>query len=294
MRTPFRLLPVAVLAAASLGLAACGGSDDDGPSAEEQEAIRQAIVAAVTTQDAEERCAKVLTDGLVREIYGDAATCRKVEGEPDPDDEPARDAKVSGIAVDGANAKARVEVVGGDTPGATGGLELQKVEDTWRVSSLGVDLLRSQLEKGLSKPDSELPLDDEGRKCLLDRLNALPDVEFRALAYGAIAERESSTRQLTQALGACTAVDEGADGSKAGEDPGGSAGKPSALRKLFEQGIAESLEKDGATKQVSECVNRRLRDTITDEQIGDQVARGGEDVAPEVAGAVAAALAACK
>ena len=73
----------------------------------------------------------------------------------------------------------------------------------------------------------------------------------------------------------------------------GISGTASVLRKKFEQGISESLRKDGISKAAVTCVEQKLRSAISDKQIVALIGAGSKSVPPKIAQATAAAMAAC-
>lgn len=297
--------------------AGCGNDSDSGGSGNDDEATIEAVaVKAVTSTDVEERCVETVTDGFVTEVFGDLATCRAAAA-PEPDDEPPTGATVADIEVDGDAATAKVTEQGGDTDGATGTLTFERDGEDWKISELGVDLLRSQLSTGLLEGEfdsSDGPLQDETvRTCLDDGLQGLDDDEFREVAYSGIRDEEEPAPQFLRVFTECTA-ETGAGGSEpdpgadSGTDPGSGSGgtgsedsgadsggdeELSLLRRQFESGIRESAERDGAPAEQIDCVLRATRDTISEDDIVEQVGRGADNVDPELSQRVARAIQKC-
>lgn len=246
----------ASLVIAVAGLAACGGGDD------EQE-IRDVIERAVTTRDVKVECEETVTDGFVRRIYGDVAQCRRAE-RPEPDEEEADDVRVSNVKIDGDSATARVRLIGGDTDGARGTLELRKADGAWRVDDLGVDLLRSTVDRGLRNSGEGSLRRPAVQRCARSAFTSLSDRELRRVAYLAISEREGSEEALTSMLAPCLAIPGSAEGG----------GRISFLRERFEEGVERSLRRRGRSRAAVDCIKRRLRSTISDDEIAAAVRRG--------------------
>lgn len=287
---------------AALAIAGCGGDDDDGGGGggdDAQAAITAVTQKALTSQDPAVRCGEVVTQAFIRVVYGDLATCRKAET-PDDDDKPATGAEVTSIQVDGDKATARVTVQGGESPGATGDLSYAREDGAWKVDELSVAFLRSQLEKGLENAGDDEdagPLaDPKVRSCVGEGLQKLDDRTFRELAYAAIADRDPTqdfVRVITECASSATSGDSG-DSGGSGDSGSSGGGKVSLLRQQFEKGISQSLKRDGASDAQVSCVTRRLRDSISEDEIIAQVQRGSDDVSGDLAAKAARALAACR
>lgn len=238
-----------VAALAALGLVACGG---DGGS-DEDPAIKRAVEQAYTTKDAALKCDKLATQSFVKRVYGEVAQCRKAEA-PESDDKPPTAVKSSDLEVDGDAATVKIRLVGGDTAGASGTLQLRKEGGDWRVDDLGVDLLRSQVTTGLTSDSAPPALRDPKvvactRKAFLD----LADPELRRIAYLSIGETGAGEAELGKLLGPCLSIP--------------SSGGVSALRKQFESGITSKARKDGMSQSTIDCINKQLRRSISDEEI---------------------------
>ena len=186
----------------TIALAACGGDDTQ----DDPEAIEEALTRLVTESDLSVRCEGSLSAELLKRLHGDEEGCR----EHSEGDEPADDAKVTGIEVDGDTATAKLEVVGSVSAGATGTVELVREDGEWQVSDLGVDLLRDLVAAGLDSPASGAQqLAPEVRSCLHQALDDLPDEEFKDYAYDAIGEKPEATTKLQGMAQDCLAAEGG-------------------------------------------------------------------------------------
>jgi hypothetical protein len=261
-------------------LASCG-SDDEGGGGDDSKQITDVLTTALTSKDPAVVCEGSLTPSFMQRTYGDAARCRTVETKDLKTSERATSVDVSGVKADGERATATVALKGGDQDGSKGEITLAKVEDDWRVDDLSTALLRSQFAAGV-RNDREI--DSGVKSCLADEVKAMDEAEFRDLAYGSIGERKETEQKFTELFTTCaTKTTDGGDAS----------GSPSFLRQKFEEGVADSLKRDGATDEQVACVKREMRKRITDEQIVEAVGKGKDKPAPEITAATAAALGAC-
>lgn len=267
---------IAICPAVVFGLAACGGG---GSSAEKD--ITSAVKRAVVGRDVKARCEDETTKGFIRRVYGDVGQCRKAE-KPKPDDKPPTGVRVSAVKVDGEHATATVRYEGGDTDGAKGTFEFRKEDGKWRIDDLGVDLLRSQIEKGLDGGDTAALRGPKVRECARKAFTDLPDDQLKRVAYAAISERASSQQDLTRVITPCLSQ----------EGSGTGSGSASFLREKFEQGIASGLRKDGVQQVTIGCINEKLRSSISEEEI-QQTATNGGKTSPELTRKVAEAIRAC-
>lgn len=201
-RFKLRRLGAIVLAAfCSLFLLACGNNDD-----EEGAEISTVIANAILDEDAVALCNELVSERFISDIYGDVEKC--VAAEQSSNGEDPDEVRVADIEVDGETATASLTEVGGDTDGATGTVTLVRVGDSWRIDELGIDYLRSQLERGFANEDQfneeeHGPLADPAiRDCANEQLQALDDDAFRAMAYASKADREPSD-DFIEALSIC-------------------------------------------------------------------------------------------
>jgi hypothetical protein len=238
---PLAVLLVVLLAA----LAGCGDDDDGGG---DEEAIREVIVASLTTDEPETDCRERLSEGFVARTYGDRAACVRIQGE-DEDGPDATAVDTPSIEVDGDAATATIEVTGGRTEGVEGELGLVREDGDWRVDELSVPLLRSLVELGLRSGQTE-GLPAGGIECVQQELDALPDEEFRELAYQLVGETPEAERRTLEFLAGCQ-----------GE------GGISLLRQAFEQGLIESLREQNASQAEIDCVISGIRERLSDDRL---------------------------
>lgn len=207
MAIPFPRETAALMAAATaLALAAgCGGGDGGSAGGgDDADEIAAVVEKALTTVDPEVKCTEVVTKAFVTTVYGDLAACREAEAPDDAANDRPKGARTTRVDVDGDRARATVAVQGGDTDGSSGMLEFRREDGDWKVSALGVDFLRSQLEQRLasSRDDPGSPFADPAvRACIVADLGKVQDAEFRIIAYAAIAERP--TPRFVEIVTAC-------------------------------------------------------------------------------------------
>lgn len=186
------LLSACVLVAAGLALPACGDGD--------QHRIVRLLTDGLTSKDPRVVCEGSLSPALLVRIYGSTEECHETEGAPAEQISQAQSVEVRDVRVRGDRATAEVVVHGGNHDGARGTLTLRHKQAGWRVSDLSVSLLRSQFDAGIRRMQS---IDGSMKRCLVKQMRALPDVEFKTLAYGADAAaraRLSAVAQRCQAI----------------------------------------------------------------------------------------------
>lgn len=283
MRPAARRPSVALIVAlgATVAFAACGGSSGSDSSKQ----ITDTLTTGLKTNDPTVLCTKTFSTGFVQRVYGTQAKCIAVETKNAKTNKPATAVKVTSIKVDGATATAVVAVTGGNDDGASGQLSLVSQQKGWRVDDLSTALLRSQLDAGV-KNDRSVPANL--KTCIAGKISALGDASFRTLAYGSMGDQAAAAAQIKSIVTGCLAQTSAGAGSS-----GASSGSTSVLRKKFEQGISESLSKDGISTAAITCVERKLRSAISDKQIVALIGAGGKSVPPKIAQATAAAMAAC-
>jgi hypothetical protein len=287
-------------AATALGAAGCGDDEGSGGGGEDAKEIAAVVNTALTTKDPSVKCVDVVTKGFVRKVYGDLTTCKAAEKADDDDNDKPTGSSTSAVKIDGETATATVSVEGGDTDGSTGTLDFEKEDGTWKVSGLGADFLRSQLETSLAHEDDpgSAFATPAARECVIRDLGKLDDEEFRAMAYSGIAE--TPTPEFVKILTACASKgtpdpgDNGDDDSGDDDTAGGDdSASQSLLRRQFESGIRSAARKDGATDAQIDCVVKQLRSTISEDDIVEQVGRGKDNVSPELAQKTARAIQRC-
>lgn len=267
----------------SLVLAACGGSSSDDAS----EQITDVVTSGVTTTAPDVTCKKTFATSWVNQVYGSVTKCLSAEARDAKTNKPATAASVTSVKVDGDTATAFLEVQGGDADGARGALTLTKEDGGWRISDLSPAFLRSQFRSELTN-DRSLPT--SLKSCVQDQVNALDDDALHTLALGAIGDQPKAQADLQAIITKCAAQQSAGSGSPS---PSASTGTVTVLRKQFEQGVTESLRKDGISSTAIACVKRKLRASISDEQILALVGKSSKQVPTSITQATAGALAAC-
>jgi len=230
-------------------------------------------------------CTKTFSSAFVTRVYGSQAKCIAVETKNARTSKPATGVKVTNIKVDGGTATAVVAVTGGDQSGATGQLSLVSQQKGWRVDDLSTALLRSQFDAGV-KNDSSVAANL--KTCIANKVSALDDASFRTLSYGSMGDQAAASAQIKSIVTDCFAQTSGAANATSS-----GSGSASVLRQKFEQGVSESLKKDGISTAAITCVEQKLRSAISDKQIIALIGAGSKNVPPKLAEATAGAMAAC-
>lgn len=274
----------ALLLSAVFGLAACGGDNNE-------EEISNAVSEFILSEDPRQFCGELITERFRDEVFDDLETCEKAQTRDEDDGEPPEEVTVSQIEIDGDKATAKATEVGGETDGASGEVELVKVDGAWRVDGLGIDFLRSKLDRGFANEENFADAEEAGpladaevRECFRKSLQDIDDEQFRQFAYDGIAERDDEmSPTVAEAIIDCMA------------EPGSGDGEVSLLRLQFEQGIRESAGADNVSEKQVDCVIAKLRETVSDQEIVDEVGKGGggKEVTPELARKTAEAMAGC-
>lgn len=298
MRT--RLLSLIFLIPVLL-LAACGDDDSDsggggGGGDGDEAAITKVLQDGLTSSDPKVVCGGSLSTDLISRIYGDEAKCETVEKKDAADNDQAEKVDVSGVEVDGDTAKATVALTGGTNDGARGDIDLAKQGDDWRVKELSAGFLRSQLETGLKNDSTDLP--KEVADCLGKKLLDLDDAELQKVAYGAIGETDEAQQQLEGYATECATQaggDAGGSDDSGGSGSGGGDENVGFIRKKFEEGVAGSLEKQGASEKEIQCVKEELRKRISDDDLSKAIGQsnGGKDIPESVNKAATQAILEC-
>ena len=266
---------------ASIALAACGG----GSGSDSSKQITDTLTTGLKTNSPTVLCTKTFSTGFIQRVYGTQAKCIAVETKNAKTNKPATAVKVTNIKVDGGTATAIVAVTGGDDGGSSGQLSLVSQQKGWRVDDLSTGLLRSQLDAGVKNDRS---MAANLKTCIANKVSAFDDASFRTFAYGAMGDQAAALAQLKSIVTDCFAQ------TAAGTDTSGSSsGSASVLRKKFDQGISESLKKDGIPTAAITCVQQKLRSAISDKQIIALIGAGSKGVPPKITQATAAAMIAC-
>src|SRR6185312_8584384 len=180
----------ALLAAMFLG--ACGGGAE-GPTPEEEAKV--AAVRAVENGDAGSFCRQQASKAYLQRIYeGDVARCVKSEGSVP---EETSTAKATKAVVKGDEVHAVVTVVlkGGSYDGATGGVEMVKEREAWKVDDYDDDFIRSAFLAAIQTLD-EGAISTPGMKaCFTRQVKAMPVGKVRELTYASDADDEKKVNK---------------------------------------------------------------------------------------------------
>jgi hypothetical protein len=167
-------------------LAACGGSDDNGSSDEDD--ITSAIETSATSTNPDD-CEKYETQAFLEqselESGQDAVQSCKDNaadetGNPDSVD-------VSDISVDGDSATASAAFTGGSLDGTTASLSLVKDGDQWKLDKItdlpvfNPDAVRTAFAAQL---ESSADLDDTQKACVSDQFATATDDQLKSLILG--------------------------------------------------------------------------------------------------------------
>ncbi len=191
-------VPLTLLVAAPLLLAACG-SDDGGSEDEDQ--ITAAIERASTTDEAA-TCTEVQTQAFTEQTeftqgQEAVAVCEENAG----DGEVAGDSvEVENIEVDGESATADVTFTGGGLNGQALAVSLVKEEDQWKLDSLDefITFDKAAYTAGLiegASADGEIP--QQAIDCIEQAITATPDEELQTIYLS------GDERQLVGLFGEC-------------------------------------------------------------------------------------------
>jgi len=234
----FRSMLRVALIATCLAAAGCG---DDGPSDEDQ--IATAVKLAATSEKVKESCEKAITSRLLREVYGTLADCRK-ENKPDPDDDTDDRASNSGTRIEDDKATTALKVTIDGAEVADGRVALVRQGDDWKLDRFGLDWLRS-LFVGFPKIEG---VPKGSAACFESATRGLSTSAVRKTGNAMIGGRIDD---LPPAVAACL------------QDK-------TIGREALESGIKQGLKEEGNFTQARfECIQRRLRTAITDEQIAN-------------------------
>ncbi len=269
-------LGAAVLTA--LLLAGCGGGGAGG----EAEEIGELARTVVTSAPGAARCEAWFTPEFVTTVYGDAETCARVGAAADPADT-ASGVSVADLTVDGDSATAAVTAQGGSADGARGIWVFARSEGEWRVAEWRTDYLRSifraQFGPAYTVAGDDDPFrDPEVRACISAAFQSLADPEFRATAHEILRDSRAADDAVRRWYFGCV------DGEGRTEEGG-----VSELRRIFEEGLRGA----DVPREVVDCAIRRLRTTVTDDEIRRMGAGGAPAPPPGVQRRINAATTVC-
>jgi hypothetical protein len=180
---------------AALFLGACGGGGgDDGPTPEEE--AKAAAVRAVENGDASSFCRKQASKAYLQRIYdGDVAKCVKSEGSV-PEETSAARATKAVVKADETHAEVTVVLKGGSYEGATGGVEMVKEREAWKVDDYDDDFIRSAFLAAIQTLDEGAISTPGMKKCFTRQVKTMPIEKVRELTYTSDAEEEKKGKEL--------------------------------------------------------------------------------------------------
>jgi hypothetical protein len=266
MRSVGAVVLIAVVALAACGdEARTGGTRDDAGGQTDRQAVKRALLRALTGREAPSRCERGVTHRLIAEIYGTLARCLEVEA-PDPRKPRPTGLRVQDMRVHAQRATVRVTLHGGLTPGASGHVELVRTAGSWKLDRVGTDFLRAQIASTLLRQirlTASRPGLHEGaaRHCVEERISRIPEHRFRTLAAAATAENADASRPLVDLITFCLA------------QPGTGPSGQSYLRAQLEKQVLSFVRREGGDGAALTCARRRLRTEISDKEILDHVKR---------------------
>lgn len=176
--------PVALLVAAPLLLAACGG--DGGDSDEDQ--ITEVITTSVKTTDPAD-CTKLQTQRFVEQsnyATGEDAVAQCEEDVKDTSNDPDS-VEVTDISVDGDSATANVTFEGAALDGSTATVALVKDGDQWKldeltdIPELNAEAFKSALAEQISTDESIPPQIGD---CIASSVNQASDAQIKQAIVG--------------------------------------------------------------------------------------------------------------
>lgn len=194
MSHPQKITTLVACAAATFGLAACGGSDGGGDEGQ----IREVIEQALTTQDPA-NCEETASDNFIQKFYnGSVEACQAdVEG-----GETADEVEVTGIEINGDAATTEVSVTGGENDGRTSTIKLVNQTGDWLIDDFSLSganqltdlffesIRQNAISQGLSKPQAD---------CVVEGLrDTITSEELDALQAG---DRPGSVSKKASAAG---------------------------------------------------------------------------------------------
>jgi hypothetical protein len=177
------LVPLALLASASLGLSACGGGNGD------EDKIVEAIETAETTANPR-NCTELQTQRFNEQVSqkrGKAAT-KACEKEAEAGEEEAKSANVSNVTVNDDKATAEVEFKGGPLDSQTLEVALVQEDGDWKLDRVegfadydGKALGAAFEERFEEKPEGLSP---KQAKCIARKVAASSEAKAEDLFFG--------------------------------------------------------------------------------------------------------------
>jgi hypothetical protein len=157
---------------------------------------KTAAVRAVENGDAGTFCRKQVSNAYLERIYdGDVAACVKSDGSV-PEETSTAKATKAVVKADEAHAVVTVVLKGGSYEGATGGVEMVKEGEAWKVDNYDDEFIRSAFLAAIQTLD-EGAISTPGMKaCFITQVEAMPIARVRQLTYTSDAEEEKKGTEL--------------------------------------------------------------------------------------------------
>lgn len=176
-----RLLLLPCLLIAVLGLAACGGSDDEGAVVEE------VIETSATTTDPTD-CEKLQTQRFMEQISRESGKAAVEACEDEAEGEEGADGvTVAAVEVEGSSATAEAALEGGGLDGQTVEVALVKDGDQWKMDEVVkfTEFDQAHLVDGLeAELDKADEVDPRLASCLVEAFEQSSTAEVEELMFG--------------------------------------------------------------------------------------------------------------
>lgn len=266
---------LAVLASGAV-LFACGSSDEEEPTAEDQ--IRSVLAQNLTSADrTQTECETTVSDGYVERVYGDLEGCKEFVEDPDEELAEPDDLEFEAIDVNGSEASVQVEIRSGALQGVGGGLEVvEDPERGWLLDRFDGDFARTSAIaslRGQLKPTTSL--------CVEDGLfgPGADDRDAKDLYVGLSRGDQRATRAVAQVIEQC--ADAVGAPSTAQNEQGEDIDPSNFDREEFDRALERGLvEEQGLGEGLASCVVDRLGETLSDKEAIKVVERSQDGKPP--------------